>query len=79
MKAVAYRRRGNPEEVLEAVTSPEPAQPAPGNITARVTLSPTHPGDLLGIYGDAGEQFSPKNAGFEAVAAVLHIGEVYGP
>jgi NADPH2:quinone reductase len=51
MKAIVASRFGEPAEVLELKTLPDPQPPGPGEVLVRVTKRQLHPGNLLMIRG----------------------------
>ncbi len=51
MRTIAYRRHGNPEQVLQLEHVGAPPAPGPGEVLVRVLARPVHPGDLLGVAG----------------------------
>ena len=51
MKAVVASRFGEPAEVLELKTLPDPQPPGPGEVLVRVTKRQPHPGNLAMIRG----------------------------
>ena len=51
MKAIVATRFGEPAEVLELKTLPDPQSPGPGEVVVRVTKRQLHPGNLAMIRG----------------------------
>ena len=51
MKAIVATRFGEPAEVLELKTLPDPQPPGPGEVVVRVTRRQLHPGNLAMIRG----------------------------
>ena len=51
MKAIVATRFGEPDEVLELKTLPDPPPPGPGEVVVRVTKRQLHPGNLAMIRG----------------------------
>lgn len=51
MKAIVATRFGEPAEVLELKTLPDPLPPGPGEVVIRVTTRCVHPGNLAMIRG----------------------------
>jgi NADPH2:quinone reductase len=51
MKAIVATRFGEPAEVLELKTLPDPRPPSPGEVAVRVTKRQLHPGNLAMIRG----------------------------
>jgi NADPH2:quinone reductase len=51
MKGIVATRFGEPAEVLELKTLPDPQPPAPGEVVVRVTKRRLHPGNLAMIRG----------------------------
>jgi NADPH:quinone reductase len=51
MKAIVASRFGEPAEVLELKTLPDPQPPGPGEVLVRVTKRQLHPGNLVMIRG----------------------------
>ena len=51
MKAIVATRFGEPAEVLELKTLPDPQPPGPGEVVVRVTKRQLHPGNLAMIRG----------------------------
>jgi NADPH2:quinone reductase len=51
MKAIVASRFGDPAEVLELKTLPDPQSPGPGEVVVRVTKRQLHPGNLAMIRG----------------------------
>src|SRR5271155_5252829 len=51
MKAIVATRFGEPAEVLELKTLPDPKPPGPGEVVVRVTKRQLHPGNLAMIRG----------------------------
>ena len=51
MKAIVASRFGEPAEVLELKTLPDPQPPGPGEVVVRVTKRQLHPGNLAMIRG----------------------------
>ena len=51
MKAIVATQFGEPAEVLELKTVPDPAPPAPGEVAVRVTKRQLHPGNLAMVRG----------------------------
>jgi NADPH2:quinone reductase len=51
MKAIIASRFGEPAEVLELKTLPDPQPPGPGEVVVRVTKRQLHPGNLAMIRG----------------------------
>jgi hypothetical protein len=74
MKAVGYRRPGDPAEVLEVVDVDEPAAPGPRQIRVRVTAFPVHPGDLQAVAAGR-DGAGLMVAGVEATGEVLEAGD----
>ena len=74
MKAIRFRRFGNPEEVLEIQDLPMP-QPGPGQVRVRMTASPINPSDLSVVRGQYGKLPAlPATPGFEGVGVVEAAG-----
>jgi NADPH:quinone reductase-like Zn-dependent oxidoreductase len=81
MRAVVYRRFGNPQDVLEVVDVPEPQNPRQGELLVRVMARAVQHGDLLGITGalqEPGAQTSlpaeGRTPGFEGAGVVETVG-----
>jgi len=51
MKSIVATRFGEPDEVLELKTLPDPQPPGPGEVVVRVTKRQLHPGNLSMIRG----------------------------
>jgi NADPH:quinone reductase len=51
MKAIVASRFGEPAEVLELKTLPDPQPPGPGEVVVRVTKRQLHPGNLAMVRG----------------------------
>jgi hypothetical protein len=51
MKAIVATRFGQPADVLELKTLPDPTPPGPGEVVVRVTKRQLHPGNLSMIRG----------------------------
>jgi hypothetical protein len=51
MKAIVATRFGEPADVLELKTLPDPTPPGPGEVVVRVTKRQLHPGNLSMIRG----------------------------
>lgn len=74
MKAVAFDRFGEPEEVL-GVREVAVAKPGPGQVRVRMIASPVNPSDLLMVRGQYGKRPSlPAVPGFEGVGVVEEVG-----
>ncbi len=74
MKAIRFRRFGNPEDVLEIQDLPVP-QPGPGQVRVRMIASPVNPSDLLVVRGQYGKLPPlPATPGFEGVGVVEAAG-----
>lgn len=54
MKAIALTRFGDPAQVLELKTLPDPRPPGPGEVVVHVTKRVVHPGNLAMIRGRFG-------------------------
>jgi NADPH2:quinone reductase len=52
MKAIVATRFGEPAEVLELKTLPDPQPPGPGEVVVRVTKRQLHPGNLAMVRGE---------------------------
>lgn len=75
MRAVVYNSFGDPSEVLHLADIPVP-QPGPGEIRARMILSPIHNHDLFTIRGQYGVKPTlPAIGGTEALGIVDALGE----
>lgn len=55
MKRALFRQHGNPSEVLEVVTEPDPV-PGPGQVRVRLKVMTINPADLLSIEGRYGAE-----------------------
>ena len=74
MKAIIFRKTGEPKSVLELVELPTPPLAA-GEALVRVLLSPIHPSDLHMVRGRYGYQPElPASPGIEAVGVVEAVG-----
>lgn len=51
MQQIIFRQHGDPHEVLELDTVPEPPPPAEGQVVVRVIKLPIHSGDVLVVNG----------------------------
>ena len=70
MKAAVFERFGDPEEVLQVREVPEP-EPGPGQVRARMLVSPIGPADLLLVRGEYGHRPKlPATPGTEGVGIV---------
>src|SRR5438445_13132725 len=75
MKAVVFDRFGPPEEVLQVLDVPAPAEPGPGEVRVRMIASPVNPSDILYIRGEYGKRPDlPATPGFEGVGIVEAVG-----
>jgi NADPH:quinone reductase len=77
MKAIVATQFGEPAEVLELKTLPDPQPPGPGEVLVRVTKRQLHPGNLLMIRGGFNVP-PPAGAlvpGFDGVGVVEAVGE----
>ena len=74
MEAFVFDRIGEPSEVLERRTVPDP-EPGPGEVLVRVILSPVHPPDLHLMRGRfARRPPLPTSPGMECVGVVETLG-----
>ena len=76
MRAVQWRRLGDPAEVAEVVDLPAPPFPLAGEVQLAPLYAPVNPADLLrmqGNYGNTVEEL-PAIAGGEGIARVLAVG-----
>jgi NADPH:quinone reductase-like Zn-dependent oxidoreductase len=76
VKAIAFRRYGEPDRVLELVERPVP-EPGRGEVRVRMLATPVNPSDLLyvrGHYSGVEPRF-PAPVGFEGVGIVDALGE----
>jgi NADPH:quinone reductase-like Zn-dependent oxidoreductase len=55
MKRALFRQHGNPAQVLEVVTEPDPV-PGPGQVRVRMKVMTINPADLLSIEGRYGAE-----------------------
>lgn len=51
MQQIIFRQHGDPAEVLELSTVPEPSPPGKGQVLVKVTKLPIHSGDVLVVNG----------------------------
>lgn len=75
MKAVTYKKPGNPADVLEIVEA-HPRRPGAGEVRVEVLSAPIHNADVLkimGLYGNA--PALPATPGGEGVGRVVEVGE----
>jgi NADPH2:quinone reductase len=85
MPRILHRRLGTPVEVLELTSSEPTGEVGREGILIRVTSTPIHPGDLLGVLGspafgakpDIGE--AGRVPGFEGAGVVERIGPEVDP
>ena len=80
MKAFVFEHTGDPNDVLAVRELPEPKL-GPGEILARVLLSPVHPSEMHIMRGRFGRQPTlPASPGIECVGVVEALGSgVAGP
>ena len=75
MRSVVYESFGSPEEVLKVAERPRP-EPGPGQVLARMLLSPIHNHDLMTVAGSYGiKPALPAVGGTEALGVVETLGE----
>jgi NADPH:quinone reductase-like Zn-dependent oxidoreductase len=71
MKALVFRRAGEPRDVLEYAEVPEPVL-MDGHVVVRVAMGPVHPADLAFIRGQYRVKPDfPQVAGLEAVGTIV--------
>jgi NADPH:quinone reductase-like Zn-dependent oxidoreductase len=74
VRAPVFRGHGDPTEVLELASLPDPERAAPGQVLVRVLVRPIHPGDLMGVRGSAGARVGrlsrPITPGVEGMGIV---------
>ena len=74
MKALIFRKTGEPKSVLQLAEIPTPPL-APGEALVRILLSPIHPSDLHMVRGRYGYQPElPASPGIEGVGIVEAVG-----
>jgi NADPH:quinone reductase-like Zn-dependent oxidoreductase len=81
VRAVVYRRFGNPQDVLEVADVPDPQNPKQGELLVRVMARAVQHGDLLGIGGSLQERGAQtqlpaegRTPGFEGAGIVEAVG-----
>jgi len=81
MKAIVYRRNGEPAEVLALEDIPEPAAPGPKEVAIRLVKCMVHPIDDLLIRGYIAEPIPHGGAvpGGDGVAVVEQVGSDVDP
>jgi NADPH:quinone reductase-like Zn-dependent oxidoreductase len=81
MKAVVYRRHGEPADVLMYEDLAAPAHPGPNEVAVRVTMRMVHPIDGLLVRGIVPAPIPPQGAvpGGDGVGIVEHVGAGVDP
>jgi len=81
MKAIIYRRNGEPNEVLSYEDVAEPARPGAGEVTVRVTKRMVHPIDDLLVRGYVPAPIPPEGVvpGGDGVGIVEQVGAGVDP
>jgi NADPH:quinone reductase len=81
MKGIVLTRFGDPEEVLELKTLPDPLPPGPGEVVVRVTKRSIHPGNLAMIRGRFNLKLPADGLipGADGVGVVEAVGEGLDP
>lgn len=76
MKAIVATRFGEPAEVLELKTLPDPQPPGPGEVVVRVTKRQLHPGNLAMVRGEFNMPLPPSGLvpGGDGVGVVEAVG-----
>jgi NADPH2:quinone reductase len=81
MKGIVLSRFGDPAEVLELKTLPDPLPPGPGEVVVRVTKRSIHPGNLAMIRGRFNLKLPADGLvpGADGVGVVEAVGEGLDP
>jgi mitochondrial enoyl-[acyl-carrier protein] reductase / trans-2-enoyl-CoA reductase len=74
IKSIVYERHGNPAEVLQIKTEPEPT-PAPDEALVEMRAAPINPADINAIEGKyPARREVPAIPGFEGAGVVVEVG-----
>ncbi|PUB20797.1 NADPH:quinone reductase-like Zn-dependent oxidoreductase [Promicromonospora sp. AC04] len=78
MRRIVHDFHGEPGEVLRLDEAAAGDDPAAGQVRIRVLVRPIHPGDLLGIIGQANEPTGGRVPGHEGMGVVDALGNDVG-